>query len=272
MRYVREDRLPGSAAARNQGLRHTDHEFVAFTDDDVTIDPDWLAELMSGFLAGPDVGCVTGLIMPRELETPAQLWFEQYGGFGKGFTRRLYDLGEHRPSDVPLYPYNAGMFGSGNNMAFRRRTLIDIGGFDSRLGNGTPTLGGVDVESFFRVIMTGYQLAYEPGAIIHHVHRRDYSALKRQVYAYGVGLTAFLTKWVMRRPALALDILRRVPAGLRVILGSDSASSSTVDSGLGFNKSQAYPRELDIIERRGMVYGPLAFIRSVRQTRRLRRT
>ena len=47
----------------------------------------------------------------EELETPAQIWIEQYGGFHKGFEPRLYDLQEHRVTH-PLYPYTAGTFGS----------------------------------------------------------------------------------------------------------------------------------------------------------------
>ena len=79
-------------------------------------------KLAQGFAATDNVGCVTGLTLPLEIETAAQMWFEQYAGFSKGFERRIFDMGEHRPKSS-LYPYHAGMFGSGNNMAFRAAAL-----------------------------------------------------------------------------------------------------------------------------------------------------
>jgi GT2 family glycosyltransferase len=268
IRYVVEERR-GSASARNRGLRVARGKLVAFTDDDVVFDRYWLAELLTGFSAGDHVGCVTGLIMPIELETRAQIWFEEYGGFGKGFERRLYDIGPNRPAS-PLFPYNPGMFGSGGSMAFQVDALREVGSFDPSLGNGTPTLGGVDVEAFFRIVQGGYQLVYEPGAMIQHAHRREYQALRRQVFTYGSGLAAVLTKAVARRPSLLLGLALKAPLGLRMLLGPNSSSSS-VDSGLRLRKSTDYPSELVRDELRGMLYGPLAYLRSVLQTRRPRR-
>jgi cellulose synthase/poly-beta-1,6-N-acetylglucosamine synthase-like glycosyltransferase len=84
VRYVREDR-PGLAIAHNRGLQEVTASLVAFTDDDVQVDPGWLRELVLEFLADERVACVTGLILPMQLETPSQAWIEQFGGFGKGF-------------------------------------------------------------------------------------------------------------------------------------------------------------------------------------------
>ncbi len=252
IRYVREDRS-GSAIARNRGLAVATGEIVAFTDDDIVVDKYWLTELVKGFSFGKDVACVTGLILPLELETQAQLWFEQYGGFSKGFARKVYDLKENR-QDNPLYPYNMGSFGSGNSMAFKKSVLRSLGNFDPMLGNGTPTLGGVDVEAFFRVVINGYQLVYEPASIVHHLHRRDYDRLKKQIYGYGVGLTAPMTKAMVRNPRLFLDLARKMPAGVRYAL--------SVSSPLNSNKARDYPEELTRLDRLGMLYGPIAYFRS----------
>ncbi len=252
VRYIREDR-PGSSAARNRGLTIAKGEIVAFTDDDVVVDAYWLAEMAKGFRAADNVGCVTGLIIPMELETQAQVWFEQYGGFSKGVARQIYDLGRHRPSD-PLFPYNAGMFGSGNSMAFNRTVLRKVGNFDPMLGNNTPALGGVDIDAFFRIVINGYQLVYEPAAIVHHAHRRDYAGLRKQVYSFAAGTTAFQMKSILAHPRLLPGFIAIVPAGLRFILSPQSD--------LNKQKRRDYPEELTVLDRKGMLYGPLAYLRS----------
>jgi GT2 family glycosyltransferase len=251
VRYVREDR-PGIGWARNRGLEEVRGEIVAFTDDDVVVDRYWLAELVKGFALGEQVGCVTGMIFPTELQTQAQLWIEQFGGFSKGYTQRVFDLAEHRVRNR-LYPYSAGAFGSGANMSFRTAALRAVGGFDPALGPGSPGVGGEDLAAFFQIIMAGKTLVYEPGAIVHHVHRRDYAGLRKQVHGYGVGLTAYLTKCVIDKPSLAVDLATRIPHGVAYALSSRSAKNA--------GKSHDYPHELTVMERRGMLLGPWAYVR-----------
>ena len=136
VRYVRENR-PGLAAAHNRGLAEAGGAIVAITDDDVTVDPRWLLEIAAGFARDPRIGCVTGLILPAELRTPAQVWADRHWGVAKGFRERLYTR-PLRHLSVRPYPYTAGCFGSGANMAFRTATLRALHGFDPGMGTGRP--------------------------------------------------------------------------------------------------------------------------------------
>src|SRR5258708_38654152 len=115
IRYVREDR-PGLSAGRNRGIVEARGDIIAFTDDDVVVDAYWLAGLARGFEAAENVACVTSLILPLELETPAQFLFEEFGGFNKGFTRRVFDRKSGR-KDTPLYPFTSGGFLTGARIA-----------------------------------------------------------------------------------------------------------------------------------------------------------
>ena len=258
IRYVREE-YPGLGLAHNRGLVEVKAPIVAFTDDDVVADRHWLAELVKDFRLADNVGCVTGMILPIELETPAQAWIEQFGGFSKGFTRRIFDLTDNRPKGL-LYPYTTGMFGSGANMAFTTSALRDIGGFDPALGAGTAALGGDDLVAFFQIVTHGYQLIYEPSAVIHHRHHRDYAALRKQVHGYGVGLTAYLTKSLLDRPWLIFQIAPRMLGGLAYMFSPKSLKNA--------KKQADYPKELTLIERKGMLYGPVAYLRSLWQSRK----
>ena len=252
VRYVHESR-PGLSNARNRGLEAVKAEIVAFTDDDTVVDSYWLVELVKGFQITSKVGCVTGLILPAELETPTQLWSEQSSGFNKGFRRHIFDLEKNRPKTW-LYPYSAGMFGVGASMAFTMSALRDIGGFDPALGVGTPAMGGEDLAAFFQIIQMGYAIVYEPTALLYHRHRREYEAYRRQVYSYGVGLTAYLTKCIFDHPRLLLDIGMKIPYGVAYILNPRSPKNA--------KKQLNYPRELNFLEWRGMLYGPLAYYKS----------
>ena len=252
LRYVREDR-PGLACAHNRGLQASTAPIVAFTDDDVVVDRHWLTELVTGFECADNVGCVTGMILPAELETPPQIWIEQYSGFSKGFARKIFDLGQHRPRN-PLFPYVAGTMGSGASMAFTRAALDKVGGFDPALGAGSKGVGGDDLAAFFAMVTHGYTVVYSPASILYHWHRRDYEGLRKQAYGYGVGLFAFLTKTIVERPSRLLDFIIKLPQGLYYILGAESPKNR--------NKQNTYPQELTWVERKGMLYGPVAYLQS----------
>jgi GT2 family glycosyltransferase len=141
------------------------------------------------FVENPDAMAVTGLVVPYELETEAQVLFEKNGGFGRGFERKWYQV--HTGCPMPWHLLvQPGMFGTGANMAYRRQLFSQIGGFDPALDVGTATNGGGDLEMFYRILKEGQVLVYEPAAIVRHRHRRDYAVLKKQitnngsVYAY----------------------------------------------------------------------------------------
>ncbi len=255
LRYVSEMRV-GLSRAGNTGLHHARGEIVAFTDDDVQPAADWLTALVVGFRAADNVGCVTGYTLPAELETQAQYWFEEFGGFnkGRGFKRLIYDLAQHRPPNNPLYPYIPGIFGAGANMAFRTATLRQIGGFDLALGGGSVIGGGGDIDAFFRVIMSGAQLVYEPSALLSHFHRRELAKLHTQLGRYGKAFGAFLTKTILVRPSRVFDLVQRVPAAVPYLFSPASPRN--------ISKSDSYPAELTRGELWGMVRGTRAYFAS----------
>jgi glycosyltransferase involved in cell wall biosynthesis len=250
--YVAESR-PGLSQARNAGLHATAAEVVAFTDDDVQLDESWLSWLVSGFAVADDVACVTGLILPMELATSAQLLLEEFGGFGKGFEVQVWDRGQNS-LDHPLYPYTVGLYGSGANAAFRRDLLLELGGFDTHLGAGTPSRGGEDLDIYTRVVLSGHRLVYEPAALLRHAHVREIAALHRQIRDYGVGLSAMLTKHLVEDRGTRRELLRRVPAGLAYAFNPSSPKHA--------NKSTRYPLSRTLLEFAGMAYGPVGYLRS----------
>jgi GT2 family glycosyltransferase len=246
---------PGLAVAHNAALPSATGEILAFIDDDVVADRLWLASLASAFAIDGDIAGATGLILPLEVETLPQSWVVGHTRLNKGFERQIFDLDEHRPRQ-PLYPYAAGIFGSGTNMAFSAAFLREIGGFDTTLGVGTVTRGGDDLAAFFDVVESGHKLVYEPGAIVWHDYRRDYASLARHFFSYGVGLTAFLTRAIFERPRRLLTLTRLLPLGIAHMLRIRSP-----------NTIGGVPRRFVYREWVGMLLGPVAYLVSRRRER-----
>lgn len=253
-RYVREP-LPGLSRARNRGLAHATSEVIAYTDDDVRVDPLWVKGLLRGFARRPDVGCVTGMVASASLELPAEQYFDGRVWWSSSCEAKVYDA-RHGPTSAALHPYAAGALGTGANFAVRSELIREIGEFDESLGAGSPCAGGEDLDAFVRFIRAGYSLSYEPAALVWHAHRIDRDDLRRQMYEYGMALSAYLFKYASSRRT-ALDVLRRLPYGLRrlALLGLRSRR---------IGLQTGFARELLIAETRGFMVGPLAYTRARR--------
>lgn len=184
------ERRRGLAYARNAGFVASTGDIVIATDDDVIVPPDWLERLVAPF-ARSDVMIVTGNVLPFELETPAQHFFELYGGLGRGFRRFEVNADwfeAFRFRAVPTWE-----LGATANAAFRAQifTHPKIGLMDETLGPGMPSGVGEDTYLFYKVLKAGYTIAYEPEAYVWHKHRRTMAALRRQLYNYSKGGIAY---------------------------------------------------------------------------------
>jgi hypothetical protein len=257
--YVVEPK-PGLSWARNCALGHVDTDIVAWIDDDEIADENWIAEVVHAFRSFPDAAAVSGSVLPAELETWAQWWFEQYGGHtkGRGFAEAVF-VGADADGQSPLYPLPA--FGAGANMAFRTRALVTMGGFDVGLGAGSPTLGGEDTLMFSQLLLAGHTVAYRPAAMTRHFHRREVGDLEKQMFGYGVGLTAFYTALLRWNWRLVLPLILLAPrAAVDMFGGRGSAATTGLPEG--------FPPGLLRLKRRGLVLGPVTYVRARRLARR----
>ena len=256
------ERIPGVSAARNRGTQVARYPIVAFTDDDVVVDPRWLRAIGGRFATNPEIDAVGGLVLPAHLTTLPQLWFEEYfGGFSHSFELQIASL-QHHPNDA-LFPYASGRYAAGCNMAFRTSALRALGGFRLTLGTGTPALGGEDLEVFATIASRGATIAFEPAALVRHSHRPSEELFLSQVRGYGVGLTAMFVALVTHEPRHLLGMMSHLVQGARSLKLARAKSSPSVES--------SFPLVTSRVEKRGMVYGPLAYIDSLRQFRKWKR-
>ena len=256
--YLREPRA-GLSFARNAAVRSAPGQTLAWIDDDEVADPHWLAEVARALHEHPEADVVSGVIVPAELETRAQLWFEQFGGHskGRGFKPDVFSPATAHVQS-PLYPLPP--FGTGANMTFRPGVIERIGMFDTALGAGTPAMGSEDTLAFTQVLLAGGTIVYQPTAVTHHYHRRDFEGLHKQMVGYGTGLVAAYTSLLLARPGLVFALLKLAPGALRVMTAKDSPRTATL--------REDFPRELLSANRRGMLAGPRAYLRGRRAARR----
>ncbi len=186
LRYLHLQR-PNASAARNAGLRAAQTELVAFIDDDCTAGHEWLAALVGEYSesrAIESVAAVTGSVLPS---------FSDKSGVATSSRasteRRVYRASEGGMARGEWAPWDTG---SGGNILSPRQTLLDIGGFDIRLGPGTPARAAEDIDLLYRLARAG-TIIYQPGAIVYHAakSRKEHLASR---YPYGRGMGAMLAK------------------------------------------------------------------------------
>lgn len=178
-RYIFEGRQ-GKSFALNSGIEQAEGEILAFTDDDATVDPHWLAELVSTL---GRYGCagVGGKIVPV-WDFPKPHWLEMEGPYRLMDVIVRFDLGEE-----PC-PITTGAYGV--NMAFKKEVFRKHGKFRADLG---PTAGtevrGEDTEYCRRLLRAGESLTYAPTAVVYHPvdkGRADKSYFQNWYYGRGI--------------------------------------------------------------------------------------
>jgi glucosyl-dolichyl phosphate glucuronosyltransferase len=183
-RYVLESQ-PGLSHARNRGIRESRGNIIAFLDDDVTVAPNWLAEVKTAF-EKYDCSCVGGKILLDDSIQLPEWWDARCEG-----VLSLYNAGD----SVIISDHNFfAEIGWGANIGFRRRAFETHGLFRSDLGKtpNTTTLGE-DTEFVDRLRRSGERVIHYPGAVVYHCPTLDrFSRQYVRRWYYRVGETDFL--------------------------------------------------------------------------------
>jgi len=161
VRCVREERL-GLSIARNRAIAETATPYIAFLDDDAIASPLWVERLLQCFTRLSPRPVAVGGPIQLLWEAPRPEWLpdsllgylgrmERSGGSG------YLDLGRQ-----PIF---------GGNMAFDRRVLLDVGGFNVALGRvGKRLLSGEEIMLQQQLHERGAIGYYdEQASVKHHV-------------------------------------------------------------------------------------------------------
>ena len=160
VRYLSEKKQ-GISHARNTGVKAAQGDIIAFTDDDVILDPQWLCEIHDTFAQFDCLG-IGGKIVPLWLGQKPR-WLEIDGPRPLMKAVLAFDVGKN---SCDLNDTNAPF---GANMSFRRFAFEKYGLFRTDLGRKRKSLMlGEDTEFCRRLLRRGERLVYAPGAIVYH--------------------------------------------------------------------------------------------------------
>jgi glycosyltransferase involved in cell wall biosynthesis len=175
VRYVFEPRQ-GLSHARNRAAQVAGGDLIIFTDDDVRVDPRWLAEYASAVNRFPEATFFGGTIDLRFPCTPPRWLRNNLSRFQTAYACRSIDPGTiviRRREDLPF----------GANMGFRR-SVFDATRFSPSLGRvGAELMSGEETEVMERLLAQGDTGVWIGSAIVEHVIPKE-RLTKQYVYNY----------------------------------------------------------------------------------------
>ena len=168
-RYAFEPR-PGKSNALNAALHQTNAGILAFMDDDVQVEPEWL-DMLTRIFKDREYAGAGGRILPESEFTPPA-WLETSARYALA-PLAMFDLGPTagRLQEPPF----------GTNMAFRKEVFARYGDFRRDLGPRPGSeIRSEDTEFGKRLLDGGERLWYEPAAVVYHTIAR--SRVTRQYF------------------------------------------------------------------------------------------
>jgi len=180
---VRVERMAvrGRSKALNAAFPIARADWIVVMDDDCRPAPDWLAALARAVVALPAQTVVVGRVVA--------------GPKGPGAADPPAILDEPSPAEVRGRSFRDWIY---PNLTFPRGAIAAIGGYDERLGPGTPIPGAEDNDWGYRLLCAGWTIAYRPEpAVVHEAWRtiEERLALKR---SYGLGQGGFYAKHIAK--------------------------------------------------------------------------
>ncbi len=179
-----------SSEKKNAGARAAGAEIVAFVDDDVVVAPDWPRRIMEPF-DDPAVGLVSGpSLVPEDTTLIARLSGQTLASRAAGYVAERYAT----TGDAPVTVKWSRLIGC--NMAYRKKLLEEIGGFDPAFWPGEEM-----IAAFHATRPPRHALVFHHGAWLYHYPRASLWRFCKQVYGYGATRIRLVRAGVECEPA-----------------------------------------------------------------------
>jgi cellulose synthase/poly-beta-1,6-N-acetylglucosamine synthase-like glycosyltransferase len=167
---------PGSAAARNNAIRESNADLIAFFDGHCIANKQWVSS-MCGLFEDPRIGGAQARIENAATDPRVIAYLENSG----------MDNYDHVLEDTVYGTHNVYPWILSGNCMYRRDVIEQVGGFDERL----PACEDVDLA--WKVVLSGYLLVNCPDASVVHWNDDDWQKFVRKSWRQGRG-SAVLAK------------------------------------------------------------------------------
>jgi glycosyltransferase involved in cell wall biosynthesis len=160
LRYAFEPEQ-GLSHARNRGIADARGRYVAFTDDDVRVEPGWVRATVAAFERHPEADFVGGRVLPDWPSAPPEWLADRTWGHWAPLA--LVDYGDTGFVTSAQRPFTF----VGANMAYRREVFAEFGGFDPRFQHAPGSVSSVEDHAFeLRLYQAGRRGWYEPSMVM----------------------------------------------------------------------------------------------------------
>ncbi|WP_053372207.1 glycosyltransferase family 2 protein [Paenibacillus sp. FJAT-27812] len=152
----------GFAGGQNQAIRQTRSDYVLVLNPDVTLDPDYLSEIITYMEQNPAVGSATGkLVFASNIEVMDS------AGLGMKRTRNAFDLGAGEPA--ANWRKAQAVFGVSGAAAVYRAAMIRDIEYEGQFFDEHFFAYKEDVDAAWRAKKLGWSSYYVPAAYaLHH--------------------------------------------------------------------------------------------------------
>lgn len=165
----------GLSEARNEGIRVSKKNILAFTDVDCIVDLNWAKNISTSF--AENVAVVGGKVLPKWTVKPNKIFF--HSSIAQGFYS-LFDMGSDLKEVDQIF---------GGNFAVNR-SLISNQNFLAHIGRRKENLlCGEEIDFCRRIKKKNLKIIYNPEAIVWHqipVERTKFKWMWKRMYYSGI--------------------------------------------------------------------------------------
>lgn len=159
VKIVENKENSGYAGGNNLGMKESQGEYVAITNNDVTLEPDLLEKLAQAYQEIPNLGAVQPMF--KLINSPGNL--DSCGSFwtNTGFN---YHYGNYKDSTLPIYNKSFPVYSlKGVLMLIPRKIIDEVGLFDDDFWCYFE-----ETDFCHRLWLCGYECWYYPKSFLYH--------------------------------------------------------------------------------------------------------
>jgi GT2 family glycosyltransferase len=215
VQVVRNATNLGFAGGVCEGLKHVTTPYVVLLNNDATVRPGWLGELLTPF-EDPSVAAVTSKLLLPDGRLQSAGGYLEATGYGHDL-----DTGGDAPAEVA--------YGCGAALALRMDAVREVGGMDPAY-----FLYYEDVDLSWRLWLAGHRVVFQPTAVAVHEHSASTGGGKALLHTYYTERNRLATLVTCATWQVAVRMLLRYPlTTLSVALGESRAKAWARTRALG---------------------------------------